>query len=66
MGLHNEFGKSTKGAYVFLELIQDYVIQPLLITNSYKHKYDLKAIPFKDVNDVRLVYLTKIVDWTQI
>lgn len=65
-GSCDKFGESAKGTCAFLELIQNYAIQPLLRTNSCKHEYDLKAMPFKDVNDVRLVRLTEIADWTQI
>ena len=61
-GLRDEFTERAKGTYHFLKLMHDYVIQPLLIRNSYKHKHDLKAMMFKEVNDVRLKHMTEIAD----
>ena len=59
-GLRDEFDERAKGTYQFLELTHDCVIQPLLTSSSCKHKYDLKAMPFKDANDFRLKCMTEI------
>ena len=65
-GSRGEFGKKAKGAHQLLELINDYTIQTLLTTNSYNHKHDLKDILFKDVNEIRLKCMIKMLDWEQI
>ena len=61
-GLWDEFSEKVKGTYLLLELINDYVMQSILTTNSHNHKHDLKHMSLKGTNGIRLKHTTKIVD----
>ena len=60
-----EFGEQAKGTCLFLEFMNSYVIQPLLITNSHKVKKCKYASPFFTSADPRLLHFKEIADWSQ-